>query len=221
MSLALKHAIQAWICETCGTQYAASPSPPALCPICVDERQYVGWQGQRWTHLAELEPTHEVVFADEDGVTTMRVEPAFAIGQRAFLVPHADGFVMWESLSVVTDAAVKAIRAKGPVTAIAISHPHFYSAMVEWSDALGGVPIWLHEADREWVRRMSPAIRFWEGDQHDLASNLRLVHLPGHFPGSAGLWWKNGTAPRRKPAAGRRNPSRRRSGPHDLHVQLS
>ncbi|MGY0488589.1 hypothetical protein [Streptomyces sp. WG-D5] len=28
------------ICRTCGVQYAA-PRPD--CPICLDERQYVGW----------------------------------------------------------------------------------------------------------------------------------------------------------------------------------
>ncbi len=37
------------ICRTCGVQYAA---PRADCPICLDERQYVGWEGQRWTTLA-------------------------------------------------------------------------------------------------------------------------------------------------------------------------
>jgi len=32
------------ICGTCGVQYAAVRED---CPICVDERQYVGWDGQR------------------------------------------------------------------------------------------------------------------------------------------------------------------------------
>ena len=39
------------ICATCGVQY---PAPREDCPICLDERQYVGWDGQRWTSLAEL-----------------------------------------------------------------------------------------------------------------------------------------------------------------------
>ena len=41
----------AWICVTCATQFAPSPQPPAECPICLDERQYVGPEGQRWTTL--------------------------------------------------------------------------------------------------------------------------------------------------------------------------
>ena len=43
-----------FICETCGTQYAESATPPVQCPVCEDERQYVGWNGQRWTTHAEL-----------------------------------------------------------------------------------------------------------------------------------------------------------------------
>jgi len=36
----------AFICETCGTQFAESAGPPVACPICLDERQYVGHRGQ-------------------------------------------------------------------------------------------------------------------------------------------------------------------------------
>jgi len=39
------------ICKTCGVQYAG---PRKDCPVCLDERQYVGWDGQQWTSLAEL-----------------------------------------------------------------------------------------------------------------------------------------------------------------------
>ncbi len=35
-----------FICSTCGTQFADTPRPPAACPVCEDERQYVGWAGQ-------------------------------------------------------------------------------------------------------------------------------------------------------------------------------
>src|ERR1700681_4266482 len=39
------------ICRTCGIQYA---EPRSDCPVCLDERQYVGWDGQEWTTLAAL-----------------------------------------------------------------------------------------------------------------------------------------------------------------------
>jgi glyoxylase-like metal-dependent hydrolase (beta-lactamase superfamily II) len=182
----------AFICETCGTQFEPSRAAPARCPVCEDERQYVGWSGQRWTSMAQLARGHRIELADEDGVTTLRMRPAFAIDQRAFLIPYGPQKLMWECLSLVTDEAVQGIRAAGGVAAIALSHPHFYAAMAQWSDALGGVPIYLHEADRDWVRRASPQLRFWGGERLELSDDLTLVHLPGHFPGSSGLWWKSG-----------------------------
>jgi rubrerythrin len=44
----------AFICTTCGTQYEPSDQPPAACPICDDERQYVTPAGQSWTTLDSL-----------------------------------------------------------------------------------------------------------------------------------------------------------------------
>lgn len=185
----------AWICATCGVQSTRAPTAPAACPVCLDSRQYVGWQGQAWTSPAALNVDHHIHFEDCAGVTTLVSRPSFAIGQRAFLVPHGGSNVMWECLSHVTDAALARIAALGGVAAIAISHPHFHAAMVDWSDALGGVPIYLHAGDRDWVQRHSPTLRFWEGDRHALSQALELVHLPGHFEGSAGLWWKDGPRP--------------------------
>lgn len=181
-----------WSCETCGTQFEPAAAPPPACPICVDERQYVGWSGQRWTSPAELARRHTIVVGEEAGVRTLAVTPHLAIGQRAFLVPSGASHVLWECLPVVTDAAVAAIAAAGGVDAIAISHPHFYAAMIDWSDALGGVPVYLHEADRAWVQRRSPALRFWSGARLALSAEVELIHLPGHFDGGAGLWWRRG-----------------------------
>jgi len=182
------------ICMTCGVEYPGEATPE-VCPICLDERQYVGWEGQRWGTPETLARDYTVHFEDAAGVTTLVQEPELGVGQRAFLIPHGSGVLMWECLSLVTDEAVARLRAMGGVTAIAISHPHFYAAMVSWSDALGGVPVYLHSADRRWVQRTSPALKFWEGERHPLAENLELVHLPGHFEGSTGLWWKDGPRP--------------------------
>ena len=40
-----------FVCVTCGTQFAETDSEPDGCPVCLDERQYVGPGGQRWTTL--------------------------------------------------------------------------------------------------------------------------------------------------------------------------
>ena len=183
------------VCCTCGTQFPPSEGPPETCAICLDERQYVGWRGQRWTSVSDLAERSVIRFEDATGVMTLVQDPSFAIGQRAFLIPHRGSHVMWECLSTVTDEAVERIETMGGVSAIAISHPHFYTAMNTWSDALGGVPIYLHSADREFVQFPSNAIRFWEGDRFELSPSLELVRLPGHFEGCAGLFWKDGPRP--------------------------
>jgi len=67
------------ICATCGVQYAA---PREDCPICLDERQYVGWDGQRWTSLAELQELQHRgrIEAEGTGVLGVGAEPPTAIG---------------------------------------------------------------------------------------------------------------------------------------------
>lgn len=176
-----------FICSTCGTQYADSVAPPDVCVICEDDRQYVGWGGQQWTTAAALAADHSIHIGDDAGVRGYDISPVFGIPQRMALVPTRAGNVLWESLSLVTDAAVADLQAQGGVAAIAISHPHFYTAMVDWSEALGGVPIWLHAADRQWVQRPAPQLRFWEGPVQELAEDARLIHCGGHFPGSCVL----------------------------------
>src|SRR4051794_37153399 len=130
-----------YICVTCGTQYPERPQPPEHCVICSEERQYVGWQGQRWTTLEELRTDHHNRVAPEaPGLVGIGTEPKFAIGQRALHVGTAAGGVLWDCISLIDDATVAAIERLGGVVGIAISHPHYYSSMCAWSDALGGVP---------------------------------------------------------------------------------
>lgn len=183
---------RAWTCQACGVQSALGSTPPDHCAICEDERQYSSAHVQRWAETDQLGREHPIRFADADGVTTMVLDPGFAINQRAFLIPHPGGNIMWEVLAGVTDEAVNTIRQHGGVTAIAISHPHFYGAMTDWSVALGNVPIYIHEADRHWVQRPCDQIRFWSGSRHSLTDQIELVQLGAHFDGSTGLWWKAG-----------------------------
>ncbi|QSX79263.1 MBL fold metallo-hydrolase [Agrilutibacter solisilvae] len=184
------------ICETCGTQFDDRPAAPAHCPICEDDRQYVGWEGQRWTTHEAMATRYRNRLEDDGGLLGLGLTPAFAIDQRALLLPTQGGNVLWESLSLVSDEAVAALRARGGVDCIAISHPHFYASMVEWSRALGDVPILLHEADRAWVQRPSPALRWWSGDRLELWPGVRLLRCGGHFPGSTALHWRDARRPR-------------------------
>ncbi len=180
------------ICETCGTQYAQALTPPARCPVCEDERQYVGWHGQTWTTHEALATRYKLRLEDDQGVLGIGLTPDFAINQRALFLPTDAGNILWECVSLVTPEAVAELNARGGVDMIAISHPHFYASMIEWSAALGGVPILVHEADRAWVRRPSPRIEFWRGDERKLSRAVTLIRCGGHFPGSTAIHWRDG-----------------------------
>ncbi len=182
-----------FICTTCGVQYAESLLPPQRCTICEDERQYVGWGAQKWTTLKDLQSSHRNRL-DVEGpeLISLVTEPKFAIGQRALHVRPGKDNVLWDCLSLADDRSIAAIQALGGVSAIAVSHPHYYSSIVEWSRALGDVPVYLHAADGDWVMRPHPAIVFWQGDTHELGPGLTLLRLGGHFPGGTVLHWEGG-----------------------------
>jgi hypothetical protein len=183
------------LCVTCGTQFAETAGPPACCPICEDERQYVGWEGQRWTTLADMQGHYENAVAEEEpGLHSVHTRPRIGIGQRAFVVQTPEGNLLWDCVPHLDAATVAAIRELGGLAAIAVSHPHYYTAMVEWSHALGGVPVHLHKADERWVQRPDPVIEFWEGDAKELFGGLTLANTGGHFAGFQVLHWSRGAA---------------------------
>ncbi len=182
-----------FVCETCGTQFAETAGVPSRCPICEDERQYVGWEGQRWTTLEELRRTHRNEIRDDFGLTGIGTEPSFAIGQRALLVRGSGGNLLWDCVTLLDSETVRRVRELGGLRAIAISHPHYYAAMVEWARAFD-CPIHLHSADREWVQRPDERIVFWNGETLELAPGLTLVRLGGHFAGATVCHWADGAA---------------------------
>lgn len=181
-----------FVCLTCGTQYPDSESPPASCPICEDARQFTPVTGQAWTTLERMRPTHANAFRRyEPGLFGIGTFPHFAIGQRALLVRTPAGNVLWDCISLIDEATVDIVHALGGLAAIAISHPHFYTCMVEWARAFAA-PVHLHAADRGWVMRPDAALQFWEGETKELLPGVTLIRCGGHFPGAAVLHWKDG-----------------------------
>ena len=80
----------------------------------------------------------------------------------------------------------------GGISAIAISHFHCYSSMVEWSRAFGNVPIYLHASDRQWAMRPDNSVVFWDGEIRELLEGLTLIRWGGHFDGGTVLHWASG-----------------------------
>jgi glyoxylase-like metal-dependent hydrolase (beta-lactamase superfamily II) len=160
----------------------------------LDERQFLGPQGQHWTsmnaalwqrfscELRELEP----------GLCGIATEPRFGISQRALLVERPDGGVLFDCPSLIDDATTAKVKERGGLRAIVVSHPHFYGAMVTWSERFGGIPVYVHEADRQWVGRPSELVKFWSGETLEVAPGITAIHLAGHFDGATVLHWAQG-----------------------------
>ena len=181
-----------YICTACGTQYPESAQAPAQCVICEEERQYVPPRGQTWTTFEALRAGYMNAFHQhEPGVIGIGATPSFAIGQRAILVQTPGGNVLWDCIAPLDAATIALIKGLGGLKTIAISHPHFYTTMVEWAHVFG-CPIHLHAADRDWVMRKDDAVRHWDGETLTLWDGVTLVRCGGHFPGGTVLHWAGG-----------------------------
>ena len=99
-------------------------------------------------------------------------------------------------MPLLDDATVAAVKDLGGLTGIAVSHPHYFTTMVEWTHAFGRVPIHIHRLDAEWVMRPDPMVQFWDGDTKSLFGDLTLLKTGGHFDGFQVLHWPQGTADR-------------------------
>jgi hypothetical protein len=182
-----------YICVTCGVQHEASDEPPTHCLICEDDRQYIGPNGQQWTTLDALKATHQnMIEEDEPGLMGITTDPPFAIAQRARLIVSPNGNVLCDCITFLDDTTVEAIKSMGGISAIAISHPHFYSSMATWSKAFDDAPIYIHEDNREWVMRQHENIKFWSGEQYKVNDDVTLQRCGGHFPGSSVVHWGSG-----------------------------
>jgi glyoxylase-like metal-dependent hydrolase (beta-lactamase superfamily II) len=100
--------------------------------------------------------------------------------------------VLWDCVPLATSEAVDHVRSLGGLKAIAVSHPHYYGAVADWSEAFGGVPIYLHGDDRQWITRPHPAIVSWVGESHRLSDDIVLVRTGGHFAGGTVMHWRAG-----------------------------
>lgn len=184
-----------YICETCGVQYSESSVEPGTCIICNEERQYVPPEGQMWTSLEEMQAgglyRNEFLKKGEN-LFAISTKPKFAIGQAAYLIKN-DGFnLLWDCITFLDFETIETIKKEGGIDAIALSHPHYYSAQVEWAEIFDAV-IYIHEDDKQFVTRGNERIHYWKGEVLSLQTNLSLHRLGGHFKGAAiAHWAKNG-----------------------------
>jgi glyoxylase-like metal-dependent hydrolase (beta-lactamase superfamily II) len=177
------------VCPTCGANFPPGPEPPARCPLCEDERQWVPPSGQVWRTMGELAQSgyRTDVREVEPGLLGVGVQPGIGVGQRGLVVRTPEGNLLWDPPAFLDQAALDAVRDAGGLAAVSSSHPHMYGAAVEWSHAFDA-PLHLAEVDAGWLPRPDPAVRTWSG-AFEVLPGLTLVECGGHFPGSAVAHW--------------------------------
>ena len=122
------------------------------------------------------------------GVVGIGADPPTAIGQRALLLRAPGGNVLWDMITYLDDELIARVRELGGVSAIAVSHPHFYGSMIGWAHAFGA-PVYVHRKDRDWVARPDDAVLFWDGDTREIGDGLTLINAGVHFDGGQVLHW--------------------------------
>ncbi|KAG0204285.1 hypothetical protein BGX28_003745 [Mortierella sp. GBA30] len=191
-------ASSSFVCVTCGTNAPATISggPLATCIICDEPRQYVRRGGQEWTTLNELKASgkYSNVFtpteADPENMISISTQPRYAIGQRGILIRTPKGNILWDCITYLDHDTIARIQELGGLKAIVVSHPHYYSSIKDWSDAFGGIPVYTHVNDKQWIQRPAANHVFWEGTMLELLDGEIKVLCPGgHFDGSSLLLW--------------------------------
>jgi len=182
-----------YICNTCGVQYNARVEPPTHCRICEDDRQYVKEEGQQWTTLKDVNTAYKNnIELIAEHVYAIYTTPSFAIGQRAHLIQTPDGNVLWDCITNLDTETITRVKELGGIKAIALSHPHYFSTIVEWSRAFNNAPVYVNALDAEWLGRTDNCIQLWHEAVLPLWGGIQLVRCGGHFPGASILYWPAG-----------------------------
>src|SRR5882757_41868 len=179
----MKNGYEKNICTACGTQFPDN-GLPELCPICNDDRQYVPEDGQTWTSHNELSKDHRVAVNQiSDRLYELKLDPPFAIGQRALLVLAPGGNILWDCIPLLDDTTIEFIRSKGGLKAITFSHPHFYSNMNSWAEVFD-CPIYIHRNDEQFIVDKGERVDLWSGAEMEFWDSVKMINIGGHFPGS-------------------------------------
>lgn len=180
------------ICRACGTQFEQT-SGLTSCFICDDPRQYVPPGGQSFTTLAKLRKDgHRLKFEEDEvdpNVTSIKIDPPdVGIPNRGLLIRTPQGNILWDLICHFDEAAVKHINDLGGLSAIVISHPHFYTTWADWSRTFQNTPVYLAAADREWIARKDISnVHFLTETHTTILPGVTAIICGGHFPGSMAL----------------------------------
>lgn len=164
-------------------------------------RAYYKPRRQSWTTLRQLQESgryrNEFTPLDNDRLATkdcklisIHTQPNFAISQRALLCVSPKGNILWDCITYIDDETIRRIKDEyGGVSAIVISHPHYYSTCLHWAEALQ-CPVYIAAEDEQWLMRRGESIRFWNESRLSFCDGeFVCIKAGGHFPGSSVMYW--------------------------------
>lgn len=138
---------------------------------------------------------HAVTFTElAPGVYQVGKRPPFRADfmHYSYILNHPEGLILYDAPPLVTDEAVAMIRQLGTPRLLVVSHNDFIGMAGDWAAALG-VPAWIGEGDEPIPgNRFEPTERI--ADRREVASDLEVVRVPGHSPGSLALYWQGSPA---------------------------
>lgn len=187
------------ICTACGTQFPTGDDKQlTTCFICDDPRQFTPPSGQSFTTLHRLSssPDHSVTnefhpYAQDDRITFIHTVPKIGIGQRCALIKTPAGNILWDCITFLDEETVLRIRQLGGISAIVISHPHYYSTHLLWARTFdcnvylaGEDQRWLAQRDHERQIFLAPEETELDVPIGSKESGVKVLKLGGHFPGS-------------------------------------
>ncbi|KAF7591357.1 hypothetical protein BBP40_001635 [Aspergillus hancockii] len=128
--------------------------------------------------------------------------PKLGIGQRAFLCRSDSGNILWDCITYLDDETIRQVNALGGINAIVISHPHYFSTIIQWAEAFNA-DLYISAEDEEWLgnRGDGRRLKLWKekrlylpghpAEKGHETSDFVAIKTGGHFPGSSVLWWKS------------------------------
>jgi len=184
------------LCPTCGTQFdtPASNPPTDYCRICNDPRQYIPATGQAWTSLKAEAGKHETKWKQDEHdkrIWSIWAEPKLGIGQRALLLQTLHGNILWDCIAYLDTHLIDFINSLGGLTALIISHPHFYTTHISWASTFS-CPVYVHSLDAQWLcRNPLPSTKrvLLQNQYEEIVEGVTAIQVGGHFDGSMVLHW--------------------------------